>query len=105
MKELKVFVPEEVDLVSKAWLDTGFKLWEESLVKTRDFFLPRLNPSLDDFNLKLATSSDLAGMGTRLLAELRLPEKGPEGWELAGETLFGPNLVAAFSVTPGPTGS
>ena len=70
VKQLTVFIPLEAQVSGHDWLRCGYDLWKDLVGSSADYFLPRLSPSTEGFENKLATPMDVSGMNTYVLTLL-----------------------------------
>jgi hypothetical protein len=108
VRDLPLFIPRGAYVVQENWLEVGYQLWEMVGNKDRDYFLPRLKGDLEEFFELPASSGDMAILGRKVLAELKVPvlvkhasEQDIEGglgvWREGGAVLIPAPLLGGWT--------
>ena len=88
------FISSEAWLVSRRWLELGFKIWKGSEFSfKRDFLVPRPTRNLQGCRPVLASYNDLATTSRMVLSLLRAPAYYEGDWFLTDELLLGESEV------------
>ena len=91
---LPFFISSEAWLVSRRWLELGFRIWKGSEFSfKRDFLVPRPTRNLQGCRPVLPSYNDLATASRMVLSLLRAPAYYEGDWFLTDELLLGESGV------------
>ena len=75
VRELTVFIPRGTGFANTDWLLVGLGLWRSVVVMDADCFMPRPMKDLGSFTARMASLSDLSGLGVHCMIGLKFNDE------------------------------
>lgn len=97
VRHLPIFVARGAALMAPAWLEVGWKIWQQAeLAFERDFFLPLPNAAWSEARTIMADYADVVGLSKHLLRRLERPKWENHRWVGSGNPLLLTEAAISF---------